>query len=440
MENKLQQMNWKFFSLLFLFFLFGLFPRLNAADFPTNKNLKVLIDSGEYFQFKEDFQKQLHASPHGKKVSNDDFYYYSWYYFLFNKSPESNLAIETLLAKKEINLSDSIVAELLELHFQNDFRLFDYKKADSICTILLFRYSSAMEKETLDGIRNTGAITAALKNTPAQTVERKEALDISFKRDMASLIRIPVNINDQNGNFILDTGANLSTLSESEAKKMGVKILDVNFAVASSSRSSVPSKLGVANILKIGNVTFRNVVFIILPDKSLSFIGGAYKIKGIIGLPVIAQLGEIQIHKNKHLISPIQQTESDLQNLGLNGNTPFANVNYFGSYHPYIFDTGAATGILGNKFYYTYQDSLKKNKKGTSHIGGAGGSEKISIIKIKQLHYEFANQKGHLKNASIQVSGSSKAVANYYGIVGEDIFMQWNTMTINFDQMFVLLK
>jgi len=32
-----------------------------------------------------------------------------------------------------------------------------------------------------------------------------------------------------------DTGANFSVLSESEAKKMGIKILDANFGVTSSS-------------------------------------------------------------------------------------------------------------------------------------------------------------------------------------------------------------
>ncbi len=429
-----------FLGFIFLFLFCGTFSKIHAADFPSNKSLKVLIDSGEYFQFRDAFEKSLREAPHGRSVTNDDFYYFSWYYFLFNKPAGSNLSIETLLAKKDIDWSDSLVAELLELHFQNDLRLFDYKMADSVCNILLFRYPSVIDKETLEGIKNSGEITSALKNVPPQTIERNEDLDIKFKRDMVSLIRIPVCINGRTDNFILDTGANLSTLSESEAKKMGVKIMDINFAVTSSSRSAVQSKLGVANKIEIGNVIFRNVVFIILPDKSLKFLGGLYKIKGIIGLPVIAQLGEIQIHKNNHLSSSLNQTESDLRNLGLYGNTPFANVNIYGSFHPYIFDTGAATGILGEKFYSTYSDSLKNIESSSGHVGGAGGVQKISILKINHLHYEFGNQKGILKHSILQIEGTADAFNGYYGIIGEDIFTQWDVMIINFEQMFVVLK
>ncbi|HET6990317.1 MAG TPA: retropepsin-like aspartic protease, partial [Bacteroidia bacterium] len=278
--------------ILFILFIFLYTNTIVRADnFPSDKSLKVLLDSGEYFQFRDAFETHLHDSTRIHSITNDDYYYFSWYYFLLNKPAGSNLAIETLLAKKDLNCSDSIVAELLELHLQNDLRLFDYKMADSLCGILLFRYPSVMNKETLAEMKNTEGIMSTLKKIPAQTVERNGDLDIKFKRDISSLIRIPVSMNNETGNFILDTGANLSTLSESEAKKMGVKILDVNFDVTSSSRSAVQSKLGVANKLEIGNVIFRNVVFIVLPDKSLSFLGGIYKIKGIIGLPVIAALG-----------------------------------------------------------------------------------------------------------------------------------------------------
>ncbi len=38
-------------------------------------------------------------------------------------------------------------------------------------------------------------------------------------------------------------------------------------------------------------------MFIVFPDSVLSFAGGAYKINGIIGFPVIEQLQEVRIDK-----------------------------------------------------------------------------------------------------------------------------------------------
>jgi predicted aspartyl protease len=436
----------------FLFVFLFTTSLIHAEEFPVNRHLKSLLENGDYFQFRDEFEKEYAAArvEGGDAIYADSgstnhlremevCYFEAWDYFLFNESVSSNIRIEEFFKYAGSSSPDSAAAEMLQLHFQNDLRLFHYKTADSICTILLFRYATVMEPQTLAGIKNGGEVTAALKNTPPQTMERNGDLEIEYKRDIAALIRIPVKVNGAEGKFVMDTGANLSTLSESQAKKMGVKILDANFGVTSSSRSSVDSKLGVADQVEIGNVTFRNVIFIILPDKSLSFLGGLYKIKGIIGLPVIAQLGEVQIEK-KRIFSPATETVSDLHNFGLNGNTPFANVNFYGAWHAYIFDTGAATSILGTNFNTTYSDSLKNFKESTSKVGGAGGVQTISILKITNLHYDFGSQKGMLKRATLQLKGNEEVFNTFYGIVGEDIFMQWETVTINFDKMFVLIK
>ena len=421
-----------------------------------NQRLKALLDKGEYFQFRTEFEGQYKNDYHffyptigqwdtifslaSLKDYFEDDYFFAWETFLFNEPELSNSGINVLLNNKYYSPSDSVTAELLSLHFQNDLRLFHYKTADSICTLLSLHYSNVMDKETLDGIKNSGKVTAALKNIPPQTMERNGDMDVKFKRDIASLIHIPVEMNGKEAHFVMDSGANLSTVSESEAEKMGIKILDADFGVTSSSRAAVESKLGVADKIQIGNVTFRNVVFIVLPDKSLSFLGGLYKIKGIIGLPVIAQLGEIQIKKDGHVFSPAKQTASDERNFGLEGNTPFINVNFFGEYHPYIFDTGAATGIYGGKFITTYSDSLKNVKKSSSKVGGAGGMQTISILRIKNLHYEIGSAKNILKAGTVQLSGNEAIFSSFYGIVGEDIFSQWDTVTINFDRMFVVMK
>jgi predicted aspartyl protease len=429
-----------------LFIFLSSIPFVRAQEFPANQTLKKMLDNGDYFHFRYQLELEYEKTLNRPSPMTPEFlYFFSWSDFLFNKPESSNQHIENLLANKSFTCPDSITAELLSLHFQNDLRLFHYKTADSICSILLFQYPTVMDKDVLEGVKNSEKVVAGLKDIPPQTIERNGDMDVKFKRDIASLIRIPVTMNGKSAHFVMDTGANLSTISESEAKKMGVKILDASFGVTSSSRSSVDSKLGVADKIQIGNITFRNVVFIVLPDKSLSFIGGLYKIKGIIGLPVIAQLGEVQIKKNGHIFSPSKQTESKqpesyLENFGMEGNTPFINVAFYGEYHPYIFDTGAATGIYGGKFKTTYADSLKDAPTKKSQVGGAGGIQTISILSVTNLHYEIGNAKKVLKRSTVQLSGNETIFDTFYGIVGEDIFSQWDLVTINFDKMFVLME
>ena len=428
------------FTLAVAFFC-GL-TQLQSQEFIPDRHLKSLIDRGEYFEFREEFEARFTSVQYDKAdvETPEIVYFYAWNHFLFNNSKLSNIYIESFLNLKSLISPDSITAELLQLHFQNDIRLFNYKAADSICTIILLHYHDVISPSVLAGIRNTGQITAGLINVAPQTIERKGDLDIKYKRDLVNLIRIPVTMNSKTQDFIFDTGANFSTISESCAKKMGVRTLNATFSVTTSSKSALESKLGVADELMIGNVIFRNVVFIILPDKTLKFAGGLYKIKGIIGLPVIAQLKHIEITKDLHFKSTENYSGTHKVNLGLEGNTPFIAVNFFGTSHNYIFDTGAAGSALGNRFNETYKDSMATAEDGTAHVGGAGGVEKVKIRKAKNVHYSLGKASGVLKTLTVHLSGITDALGNYYGIVGQDIFMQWEVMTIDFDKMYFELK
>ncbi len=422
------------FRLLAVFFL-AVISVTDAAAFSKNPTLQQLLDDGDYFRFRDAFEQiskldTLQGSTH--------LYYGAWVNYLFNKPALSNMQVRELTTGDH-DCPDSTKAEVLQLHLQNDLRLFNYRSADSICTLLLFRYPSVLDKTSLDDIRNFGSIAAGLKDAPKQEMTRNGDLDLPYKRDLAGLLRIPVSMNGKEDDFIFDSGANLSTVSYSEAKRMNVRVLEAGFNVATSSRVGVEAKLGIAGELKIGTATFRNVVFIVLPDESLKFLGGIYKIKGIIGFPVIAQLGEVQIRKNGRIFSPVVQTESNLRNLGLEGNTPFTEVEFYGEKHAYVFDTGAAGSILNEKFHKAHKDSLANAESGTTRVGGAGGVEKVDVLTAEQVRYEAGGQRGTLKSVQVQLSGSSRAHANFYGIVGQDIFRQWETVTINFDKMFFLL-
>lgn len=427
---------------LFIVLTFCGFASLQSQTFSPDPHLKALLDSGEYFQFREELLQRFtsvdYNAPDVERPG--DLYFFAWENFLFNKPLQSNENIESFFHSKSFIYPDSVAAELLILKYQNHIRLFEYKTADSICSILLFRYPSVIDAAVVTAIRNSAAITAALVNIAPQTIERKEDLDIKYKRDLVNLIRIPVTMQQHTEEYIFDTGANFSCISESEAKKSGVRILEAKFDVMSSSKAAVESKLGVADELHIGNITFRNVVFIILPDKALKFAGGIYKIKGIIGLPVIEQMKHIEITKNNRLRSTANFTGKGIINMGLEGNTPFVNVNFYGRDHIYIFDTGAAASVFGNKFSDAYGDSLLTAKDGSAHVGGAGGVQKIKTRTAKNVHYKFGNTTGKLKSISIQLNGVMDVMANYYGIVGQDIFMQWEVMTIDFENMFVELK
>lgn len=111
-----------------------------------------------------------------------------------------------------------------------------------------------------------------------------------IQRDLAGLMRADIRVGVESVGAILDTGANFSTVNESTAKRLGLRMLDSAVSVGSSSRDAVASRLGVADRLGIGDAQFLNVVFIVLPDADLSFADGAYTIDAILGMPVFLEM------------------------------------------------------------------------------------------------------------------------------------------------------
>jgi predicted aspartyl protease len=418
-----------------LFFLFLCSVQLNAqTDLPENKKLQSLLDSGEYFQFRNTLpQEETNLSLF------DLHYFHAWNESLFGNLVISNSHIEFILENQNLNPgSGNTLGSLYQLQVQNLFRMCRYAEADSICKISVSLLTDANDKAEM---QNMAHILFALKDVPAQTVERNADLELVYDEDMAGLIRIPVSIGGRKSKYIFDTGANISTVMESEAVKMKLRFLDAAFDVTSSSRKAIRSRLAVADELTIGNAVFHQVIFLVLPDDDLKFIGGLYKIKGIIGIPVIAQLGEVQISK-KRIFSPYTsaQTTSPIRNLGFSGNTPFVELNFFGTDHAYIFDTGAAGTLLNSRFLRTYTDSTANAPDKKTRVGGAGGVQQVTIKRCSNLRFTFGDNHGILKTATAQTSGIANASSEFYGIVGEDIFRQCNTMIINFDHGFVVFK
>lgn len=404
-----------------------------SAKSQNSGTLHRLLHNSEFFMFRDSL------TAFATQLNGDERNYFScWEASLFQPSNFANSIIDSTLTHSDLH--DSLRLDLLILRAQNSFRATEYAAADSVTEVILSEYKSYLTPNELTEMNNFSTITKATKSTPAQRVQRNSAVTIKFHRDIAQEIKVPVTVNDRKTDFIFDTGANISAISASEAKRMQLRMLGATMRVATSSRAGVNAELAVCDKLELGDATFFNVLFIVLPDADLKFAGGLYKIRGIIGIPVIQQLEEIQIHDNGTIVSPEKTTSSTVRNLGFMGNMPFIAATFFGSTHPYVFDTGAGVSVLNSRFIAVYNDSLGKTKTSEGRIGGAGGTQKTKLIRFNHARYEIGGTRGVLKTGIAQVNPGEDALSTLYGILGEDILVPWKVVTMNFKEGFVLLQ
>lgn len=356
---------------------------------------------------------------------------------VFNKRESSNKAIDSVFSNGFSHLPDSLKQRLLDIRIINSVFLGNYKEAYH-ATQKLMTLDTAVQDD-IEDYKNSLIIYEALKDAPKQTLTIKES-DLPVIKDLAGLMRIPVSINGTAQQAVFDTGANLSVITDSLADKCGLTIINKTFKVDALTGQEVDSKIALADSLKIGHTILKNVVFLVFPKSSLSFPEANYHIDAIIGYPVINALKEIQIVNGSSLHIPEKQTEFYHQNMALDYLTPIVAVVQGKRSQPFTFDTGASSTQLYKSYFDLHEDIIRRNGIIDSVlIGGAGGSKLVAVYK-STFSGAIAHRPFEVDSVNIYFNDDLKAHEGVYGNIGMDIFQQFDTLTLNFDNMFLKLN
>lgn len=404
--------------------------RLHATD--TNR-LDSLLNRRHFFELKRELESRTYANlPAYRKL-----YYQAFLHNFFHDLTTSNEEIALLLDKYKKQLTDNQVGNLLMKKIDNHVKLYQYEQAHLTTQLLLRKYKHALNAEERDDARNSDLIWKGLQNVPPQTTTISSETQIAYRRDLAGLMNIPVSFADSTYYFVFDTGANLSVITESYARKSNLRMLNVKFKVRAITGLQVHASLGIADELKLGEISVKNAVFMVFPDSALSFARGAYTIKGIIGFPIIEQLQEIRINKNAMII-PQQAVDRNIRNFGVDELLPVINVAYDTDTLAFTFDTGAQFTFLNEPFYRRYKKLIDSAGKALDmQIGGAGGIAKTKAYKIPQIEINVAGQPALIKDVSVKTISNTPKDKLYYGNFGQDIMNQFKEMVISFRYMFV---
>lgn len=401
-----------------------------------NALLRKYLSEKDYFRLRD-----CYASVKSGIHPKDKLFYKAYIDNAFNRCASSQQDIEHLLNDYKSKLTASKIAGLLKLQMDNEVKLFNYNMAAKTGDRLLSIFNHSLDTAELSDIRNSNKIWHALAHVPQQQTYIESDTWLSWKRDVAGLMTIPVKANGQPSDFVFDTGANFSTISESYAKNFNMKLIKTSFALGSGTSIVTQASLAIADKLQIGNISLTNVVFLVLPDDQLIFPSAHYEIHGIIGLPVIASLKEIQIYKSGEIRIPIKTSRFGFQNMALDELIPVISLSSERDTLSYRFDTGAKQTELFYNYFNKYKDEIIINSKAdTIQRGGAGGLEKIKAYHLSNFTFFIDRKKIALKSTDVLAESISNEKEYYYGNIGQDFIGSFNEMIINFKQMFINFK
>jgi predicted aspartyl protease len=274
-----------------------------------------------------------------------------------------------------------------------------------------------------------------LAHEKPMAVKRRAAGRLAVTRDMAGLARVPVSAGGATVDAIVDTGAGFSTLTESAAKKLGVRLVAGTATVKSTTRDDLPARLGIAAKLKFGDAVLTDVVFIVLPDSALSFAEGKYTIDAIIGLPVFEALGRLELAREDRewlYYGAKPGAAPEPSNLLLDGVQPIILARAGDANLRLFVDTGANTTDLNSSAGREFPALMTGAVKAKSNLGGAGGVlEDADAMKIPALTLSVGARNFDLKAVTVR----SKAIDGHHGDIGQDLLQQGKRWAFDFNAM-----
>ena len=399
----------------------------------TYTALDSLLNNKEYFKLEDRLTKQRDdLSP------PQQLYFEAFINNAFNRNRVAAKQVDSLLKNYSSSFNDTVKVDLLRLQEDCYFKLFDYAKAANVDSTIINGYAASLDSSGLADVKNSFLLRNGLRNVPPQLVSRRTINELPWKRNILGLITIPIEHRGDSFNCIFDTRANISSITETYAKKLGLRILPVTYDEgAGLTGITFKTGLGVADSLYIGNILIRNAVFQVMPDSILYIAPLKVSLDVILGFPVIAALGEVHILKDGQMIIPQYPTKNDLHNFALDKLDPVLLLKTGNDTLNFNFDLGAGNSDLYYAFFQKYKSRIMKEAH-QRHIqlGGAGGIQKKTVYTLPSLELTLGNKTVTLDSVDIFTQKISPE-ETLYGNIGIDFASKFNELILNFDQMYV---
>ncbi|MBI5805525.1 retropepsin-like domain-containing protein [candidate division TA06 bacterium] len=396
-------------------------------------SLQRLVDQKNYFGLRD-------SLSHNKTAWDKATYlfYQALVKNAFLNPCKSNDAIKHLLRDHRMELSDTMMAKILQVKEDNHVKLFQYKQAGETAESLVRSYAHVLDGGQVADEENNINIWTPLANTPGQTTNIGGTSQIPISKDKAGLANIPVSVQGNEFSFIVDTGADLCVLRKGLAEKLKLRKIETSVSVKGSTGKENKTELMVADSIKIGKITVKNVVFLVMPDDKLSFPQINYEINGIIGFPVIQQLKELHFSKNGILTIPKVTQKRKLKNLALCGAKSLLKITAGKDTIYCLLDTGANASELYKKYYCEHDKDVEKNGAPDSLKYSALGETKTrKTYKLKEFPISVGGKTAILPSIDVYTEDLRPDRNMFYGSIGQDYIGLFDEMIINYESMYI---
>lgn len=253
-------------------------------------------------------------------------------------------------------------------------------------------------------------------------------------------IFLPLSVNGIQARYLIDTGANQSLISESEARRAGMRIDEargLRFHDASGAHNGY--RIAVARNLSLGGFQLRNVVFLVVPDGRLPFANLPAGSRGILGLPVLHAWRTVRWTHEGMFEAGFQSemTADTPPNLCFSGEGPhlLTRGEFAGAPLAGVLDTGAIKSRLLPSFATAFEGHVRQHSRtAADDIRSIGGSKHVEAYTLPQIELRMGGMELVLRPA-VLIKQDPFGQTRYHLWLGSDLLQQASQVTIDFQAM-----
>ena len=296
-----------------------------------------------------------------------------------------------------------------------------------------------LETELRDDLKN---VRAVFGNGPNMRVRRASASFTCGVSDTGVLL--PLTVNGTRVQWLLDTGFNITMVSDAEAARLGLVIRDSEGRAADLAGGSFGVRAAIAQRVVIGRTQLEDVTFLVTPADQMPWKELPPGKQGILGLPLAIALDAVRWTRTGmcHTGSAAVTSSSSPgpPNLSYDRLHVIANVELGEKKLEFVLDTGNQAGTqFWERFGKDFDPFVKeRGRRGSARVTQIGGATDHDIIVIPDIRLNVGGKVTNLKEGKL----FSRPVGDdrFHGLLGMDILSQAPEVTIDFRSMTLTLR
>jgi hypothetical protein len=356
-----------------------------------------------------------------------------------NKPQESIHLLQPLLDKLKPAAPTEEEKILRKTLAEDYLREGDLAKANQAYLELEFRLGGSLSQDEKDEIELPLRALPLLYQFPPMTVEPGDPFALPYDRDALGLTDVPVFVDAQSHDWMLDPTAPFNMICRSTAKQVGLKVSEQVVTVRSITGRPMQVRATLIPRFTIGTVTYRNMTALVFEDADYYFPASNYQVRGVLGYPAISALGSLTVTANSRIeVQPGEKGErlTTGSRFFLDGDRVIAALGNSGDERMFAVDASGQQTYLTSRYYAEHADEFAERKMELLTVPGSKDKPPAPAYVADSVTLAVGNVPLTLHFAQVltQPLGNA-ALDDTYGTLGVDVLDELKSYTFDYRTM-----